>query len=179
MLNGCITVPGNCLKWIRLHRDMDSADEYVESLEADFNSISKFLPLGVDSILDIGCGLAGIDILLSRKYPLAEIHLMDNDGPGANKLSGLWSTMQPYNSREVANEFLAANGITKQIWHDIGTQGLKADLVISFRSWGFHYPLETYGVFGETTIVDIRGDSRFQKIAKIRKGWRCMIQEAA
>ena len=145
-------VPDECLKWIVLHR----THLYVRSIEEDFNGMEPYLPSECSSILDIGCGMAGIDVLLARRYPHAQLHLLDGDGDESNFRGGMKPSMLPFNSRGAADQLLAANGVTKQVWHDIGTQDLKADLVISLLSWGWHYPLETYRVRAKTTIADVR-----------------------
>lgn len=175
-----LLIPDECLPWIGLHRNMKTTTEYEQSLYRDFEGMKSALPEGIESILDIGCGLAGIDILLSKHYPHAEIYLLDADGPESNCRPGFWPTMRPYTSREVANSLLKANGITKQVWHDIGTQDLKADLVISLLSLGFHYPLDAYRVTSKFMLADLRKTQKGTILMEHRKnkGWRCIWETA-
>lgn len=128
--------------------------DYAQSLADDFAMIEPHLPDAVDSILDIGCGLAGIDVYLKRKYPAAHLMLLDSDGAISNV--GLTDAGGAGGSRECAESLLAANGIKPDQWLDIGTdEPLTAGLVISLLSWGFHYPLTAYRVSG-LCIADIR-----------------------
>lgn len=128
--------------------------DYVQSLADDFAIIAPHLPDTVGSILDIGCGLAGIDVYLKRKYPDAHLTLLDSDGVTSNV--GLTDAGGAGGSRECAESLLAANGIKPDRWLNIGTnEPLVADLVISLLSWGFHYPLTAYRVSG-LCIADIR-----------------------
>ena len=165
-----------------LHRThTKTAEEYIESLKSDFEQIEPYLPESVDSILDIGCGMAGIDILLKQKYPEAKLYLLDGDGPKEDWRGGFESEMKPFSSREVATEFLKSNGVTVDRWYDIGTQDIEADLVISLLSWGWHYPLETYKVKAKTIICDNRGEAKGELICPLTmhgklKGHRCRMQ---
>jgi hypothetical protein len=114
--------------------------------------IEPYLPDRVESILDIGCGMAGIDVLLKRKFPHARLELLDGDG-GIGSY-GFTSTIG--NSRKATDALLKANGFECDKWHEVGTkEELQSDLVISLLSWGFHYPLSTYQVKG-FCIADLR-----------------------
>lgn len=157
-----------------MHRTHINPDEYAGDVERDFSQIEPFLPESVDSILDIGCGMAGIDVFLKRKYPDAHLCLLDGDG---EKFGAGWNaTLEPFSSRAIAGKLLNANGITVDRWYDIGTkEKLEADLVISLLSWGFHYPLDTYTVSG-FVICDLRVDRerpRGKVIAETKKYNRC------
>lgn len=145
-------IPEECLPWIKKQRP-DS--DYLKELQEDFAAIEPFLPERVGSILDIGCGMGGISVLLKKKYPEARLELLDGDNAG-DAMYGFNLVCHPYNSREATEAFLKANGVSCGKWHDVGTQEhLKADLVISLISWGFHYPLSTYKVSG-FCVADLR-----------------------
>jgi hypothetical protein len=117
--------------------------------------IEPFLPSNVESILDIGCGMAGIDVFLKRKFPSARLELLDGDGKH-QAAYGFSPDAKPYSSRAATSALLEANGVSCDRWHEAGTkEELKADLVISLLSWGFHYPLSTYKVRG-FCIADLR-----------------------
>lgn len=128
--------------------------DYASEVEADFAQIEPFLPSQASSILDIGCGLAGIDVFLKRKYPGARLTLLDSDGDVA--VYGWGEVNNPYGSRALAEELLMVNGVQVDEWLPAGTKGkLKADLVVSLVAWGFHFPLSTYDVEG-FCIADFR-----------------------
>jgi hypothetical protein len=145
-------VPVECRRYTDLHRP---GGDYALDVAADFAMIEPYLPARVESILDIGCGMCGIDVFLRRKYPLARLELLDSDGD--KPFYGHGAECWPYGNRRAAEALLAANGAGKvDRWHDVGTrETLRADLVVSLLSWGFHYPLSSYRVEG-FCVADIR-----------------------
>lgn len=146
-----LLVPGRCVEWLKIQRP---TGDYQKEILQDFEMIEPFLPEKVDSILDIGCGMGGIDVFLKRKFPHAKLFLLDGDGD--ETFYGFKENCKPYNFRKRTLEFLEANGVVPDGWFDVGTKEvLKADLVVSLISWGFHYPLETYNVEG-FCIADLR-----------------------
>ena len=128
--------------------------KFLASIVEDYRVLVPFLPERVDTILDIGCGMAGIDGLLRRHYPGAKLWLLDGDGDEPR--DGWNQSLNAFSSRAAADELLAANGVSADRWIDVNTKvPLKADLIISLASWGFHYPLKTYDVSGYC-IADLR-----------------------
>lgn len=170
------------LDWALLHRTQCADwNDYVLSVAQDYQQIQPFLPDKVDSILDIGCGLAGIDILLKQKYPAARLRLLDSDGNAENCRGGFDNEMSPFMLRSETERFLEGNGVKVDEWLDVGTkETLSADLIISLYSWGWHYPLETYKVKG-LAIADLRGTAKGKLIAPVivngkHKGNRCAFK---
>lgn len=127
--------------------------EYWNDLRGEYASIRDFLPSSCAAILDIGCGVAGIDVFLAGAYPAAapRICLLDRTRTEAAVFYGFKNKGAFYNSLEVARSLLMANGVPEYSIdlveatdnNDINVSG-KVDLVISLISWGFHYPVETY-----------------------------------
>ena len=170
-------IPEVCKRWISLHRThLQDPYEYGVDCWKDFKEIEPYLPESVNSILDIGCGLAGIDIWLKQKYPEARLILLDSDGDSWG--AGWNQSMRPFTSRQAAESLLFANGVKVDEWKDVGTkEELQAELVISLLSWGFHYPLDTYKVKG-TCIADLRRNReppRGEVIATTDKYSRCLF----
>jgi hypothetical protein len=150
-----VTVPASAVSYLYLHRNGGNKD-WSASFLRDYDEIESYLPARAGRILDIGCGMAGIDVLLKRRYPEAELWLLDGGWKTGAPRAGYHPTMDGFSDREPANELLAANGIAADRWIDIGTtEHLEADLVISLASWGYHYPLSTYHVTGYC-IADLR-----------------------
>ena len=172
-------LPSDAIRWIRMHRTHLKGDletEYWIDVRKDFDQIEPHLPEKISSILDIGCGLAGIDVLLAKRYPYATIALLDGDGDESNWRPGYASTMGPFSSRKVAESVLELNGVRRPLWKDVGTQEvLEADLIISLLSWGFHYPLSTYRTNG-LHITDLRSTLpiKGKVIASTQKYNRCI-----
>jgi SAM-dependent methyltransferase len=140
--------------------------KYGEVLASEFSSMLPYLPPAVDSILDVGSGMGGIDALLNEFYGGdCAVTLLDGiaDPP---EVSQHTST---FNHMEIAREFLAANGVAKVTTIDANDTYSFAprlyDLIISVKAWCFHIPVERYlklvieaCIPGHTTlIVDLRG----------------------
>jgi len=169
-----IVIPQECLKWAELHRP---GADYAESVEGCFRTIEPHLPECVESIIDIGCGIAGIDVHLKHKYPDAHLTLLDSDGDVSN--SGLSEQGGAGGNRKAAEALLSANGIKVDRWLPIGTkEPLHADLIVSLLSWGFHYPLSAYKAKG-LCIADIRhgqkqnGKVIWHALKSDRMVWAC------
>ena len=174
-----VVVPDTAIPFFQRHRNCFKRGGTVNSsLLSDFVMIGPYLPDKVSRILDIGCGMAGIDVLLKRRYPDAELWLLDGDG---NDPRDGWEKSRPeaFSSREEADKLLLANNVIADRWIDINTtEHLKADLVISLASWGYHYPLKTYRVTG-FCIADLRTSEekpRGRIIAAYPKRNRCAWQ---
>jgi len=148
------------------------AREYQKDMEKEFDSIRDFLPRACSSLLDVGCGIAGIDVFLNRHYHTAppRIYLLDKSKVDRR----VWYNFKPsgafYNSLHVAKKLLLDNGVNEKNVvlleanekNEINVDA-EFDLVLSLISWGFHYPLETYldRVYqllsnGGHLIVDVR-----------------------
>lgn len=168
-----VIVPDSARPHIERHR-FAKKDNYVGSLQADYKHILQFLPARAIRILDIGCGMAGIDVLLKRHYPYAELWLLDGDGDEPR--NGWNKRLNAFSSRAAADELLAANGVSADRWIDVNTkEALSADLVISLASWGYHYPLSTYDVTG-FCIADLRRKvepQRGEVVSEYAKRLRC------
>lgn len=173
-----LIVPPSAISYLYLHRN-GGAKDFGASFATDYSVIEPHLPERVDRILDIGCGMAGIDVFLKRRYPGAELWLLDGGWQTGAARDGWNETMSGFSSREVADELLAANGVKADRWIDIGTRELlEADLTVSIASWGFHYPLSTYRVAGYC-IADLRKGKeprRGKVIADYPKRQRCAFR---
>jgi len=127
----------------------------------DFNMIEEWLPARIDNILDIGCGMGGIDILIQRSRNASKIYLIDGDGTG-EKRNGFDAEMKPWNDVREAKQFIAGNVSNCKVYDKTPTRFF-VDLVISLKSWGHHYPIDTYLTLVERSlryygrvILDIR-----------------------
>jgi SAM-dependent methyltransferase len=137
-------------KYIKLQRTnlRDNIESrYYKNVEDDYVGIISHLN-NYTSVLDIGCGIGGIDYFLGHRNPSAEIYLMDTTGTDAKIYYGYQKRGCFYNSLELAKDFLRDNEVENKITV-INVEGKyelpeTVDLVISLISWGFHYPIETY-----------------------------------
>lgn len=156
-------------------------NDYMADMEAEYLDIKNYLPLKATNILDIGCGIGGIDVFLSKHYNSPETTFYCLDKTQTDDIYyGFKEKAAFYNSLDVAREFLSSNGI-KKIYtlsaNDANTieTNEKFDLILSLISWGFHYPVETYLSQayahlqkGGHLIIDIRKNTMgFDKITSV------------
>lgn len=126
---------------------------FREDMEREYAILKPHLPEHAHAILDIGCGVAGIDVLLAKHYrqDKPKIYLLDKTEMPSRVYYGLEQKGCYYNSLDIAKDVLIKNGvapgdvITQEVGNDYGIRfHEKPDLVISLISWGFHYPIATY-----------------------------------
>lgn len=177
-------MPDRCLPLLREQRThyQNHAAEYGTELHRTFDSFSHLLPLIAENVLDIGCGMAGIDVLLGNHFPHADLWLLDKDGTSQTINCGFNERADDfahYHDFIGAFELLSANGIDLNRVRpvDIGSAEFPErdfDVVISLLSWGFHYPIDTYAPIvrpGGVIIADIRkntnGLHKLQKYGRI------------
>ena len=146
-----IAVPSMCLPLLREQRTHYTpgreAEQYSAELERTFEQIKSVAKTPPRRVLDIGCGMAGIDVLIGREWPGCEIHLLDKDGVSPVINAGYHAKpddFSHYHSFDCALALLADNGVNNQIYCHQQLPDIEFDLVISLLSWGFHYPLTTY-----------------------------------
>lgn len=155
---------------------------YESDIKRTYEEIRPFLPPVCQRILDVGSGLGGIDILLSRHYAEAApasgpefaptLHLLDGDeDPPVMNLH-----RETFNSMTVACSFLTTNGIKAERLHCYTPETREFfkpfDLIVSFGSWCFHYPPDVYlrrlldgGAESRDTrfIVDMRAGKQWER----------------
>lgn len=125
--------------------------KFFEDIRVDFQSIKDVLPSKARNILDIGCGIAGIDFFLYQNYQNHEPNLFLLDKEGISDVYyGFEEEASFYNSLDLSREFLNLNGVPKDKIHTINISEddfpseNNLELIISIISWGFHYPVSTY-----------------------------------
>ena len=145
---------------------------YQEDMKNEYLSIKAFLPHNCSAVLDIGCGVAGIDVFIDRHYAdqRPDFYLLDKSRVETSVYYMFNARGAFYNSFDVARELLIENGVAGESIHlleanddnEIMING-RADLVLSLLSWGFHYPVwvyrdRVYDVLGEdgVAILDVR-----------------------
>ncbi len=127
---------------------------FNEDMMGEYESIKSWLPNKCSRILDIGCGVGGIDVLLHRHYNCdgnTEFYLLDKTGINRKVYYGFKKEPAFYNSLDMTEQLLSQNGIHRENIHLLEVTSehhinvpVVVDLVISLSSWGFHYPVSTY-----------------------------------
>ena len=154
---------------------------YMSDMYQIYSDISDFLPKTVENILDIGCGMGGIDLFLYKHYQQeVKIHLLDSHCVDDTINIGFHSNAVDfsfYNDFQLSTDYLSGNGVSID---DINTINIKTqdfpsehkfELIVSLLSWGFHYPLATY--LGE--VFDCLADDGVL-ILDIRDGTEGLIE---
>jgi SAM-dependent methyltransferase len=166
--------------------------EYYDDMVSEFETIKNELPETANNILDIGCGIAGLDLLISRHYDnKVNINLLDKSTTDNDVHYGFEKRGSFYNSLSLSKKVLVENGIQENnIFLQEATNDnainfdKKFDLIISIISWGFHYPIEVYldEVYnklsvGGILIVDVRKESDGLEQLKNKFGEYFVIEE--
>lgn len=108
---------------------------YEASLQNLFNNIEPYLPKECGSILDIGAGLGGVDILLGRHFGGVTVGLLDGiDCPPYTHASNI-----PFSNAAVAKDFHLKNGsqFVNTYW-PAPPPAEHFDLIVSFAAYAFH-----------------------------------------
>ena len=155
-----MTIPGSCIPWIKKQRTQykkDVVKEFIADIENDFNQIKPFLPAEALDILDIGCGVGGIDVLLAKFYGCPMLDLLDSNIE-TPLYYGYKKEAACYNSFEATADLMESNGIFafNLIDKNDGVPEKEYDIVISLLSMGYHYPIDTYKFKTKCFIADVR-----------------------
>jgi SAM-dependent methyltransferase len=147
-------------------------ERFNELIFHEYEQIAPYLAQRVDEVLDIGCGLGAIDVLLERHYHgrVQGYYLVDKTQTEDRVCYGFQDRNEFYNSLVATKQLLMANRLDQSKLHLIEATGSgdlpiegKVDLCVSLVSWGFHYPVRTYLASvkrllrkGGTLILDVR-----------------------
>ena len=116
----------------------------------EFDTFKNFLPKDLKNIMDIGCGLGIIDILLNNFYKnKVNFYLLDKNKIDNKIKYGFSSNYESYNNLNETKNLLLKNEINSGQLNifDVDRKieiNEKMDLVISLKSMGYHYPVDIY-----------------------------------
>jgi len=129
-------------------------EKFALKLLEEYQTMKPYLPTQASRIVDIGSGIAGIDVFLYHHYrhsrPKPDLFLLDKTETTKKIYYGFNQQASYYNSLEVAKLMLISNKINEENIHLISVNSYyeiecsSADLIISLISWGYHYPVSTY-----------------------------------
>lgn len=111
-------------------------------------------------VLDIGCGCAVIDILASASNPSFKFFLLDKQEP-FKKDEFVWFADKHvfYHSWGVVYDLIYSSGLDKQKFKFMNfdeTWPEELDLITSFFSWGFHYPIENEFDYWNKVLLNLK-----------------------
>jgi SAM-dependent methyltransferase len=140
--------------WARTRTPADSrrlGQRYEADLAVELAAFERYLPDTPPTVMDIGCGLGGIDVLISRHYGHeASFVLIDRDEFAPHPYYGFRQIGAAYNSLDETRSFLRSNGVVAESLTTVNVavepfpQDARVDVVLSLLSWGYHYPIEAY-----------------------------------
>ena len=121
-----------------------------ELFKDELKTFQNFLPKNIKNIMDIGCGLGIIDILLDQLYKGdPNFFLLDKNKVDRKIKYGFSSNYESYNDLNETKNLLLNNkiSINRINIFDVDKKieiNKNIDLVISLKSMGYHYPIEEY-----------------------------------
>lgn len=167
-----IEIPENVQRYIAAlderKREIGRLDRYRKRIADEYNRLSPYLPSNIRALVDIGCGLGGIDIPICRFHHVESVHLIDGDGRGQQKQLGYSETVKAWSDVHFAVKMVSANNQNPHLainhfYPASLPRKIPCDCLISMKSWGHHYPISIYLefvrqslIFDGTLVVDIR-----------------------
>ena len=136
--------------FINFNQTKDIASEAENLFKSEMDTFKEFLPKNVKNIMDIGCGLGIINVLLNKFYnDKTSFYLLDKNRIDKKIKYGFSSNYESYNDLNETKQILLENNISENrlFLFDVEKEisiDAKIDLVISLKSMGYHYPFETY-----------------------------------
>ena len=130
------------------NQDLEKITE--ELFLKELNTFKNFLPNSVNTIMDIGCGLGIINIYLNKFFEKKPIFfLLDKNRIDRKIKYGFSLNYESYNDLNETKNILLENEINSACVYlfDVERQfqiDKKIDLVISLKSMGYHYPINSY-----------------------------------
>lgn len=161
------------------------ARAYSDDMHNEFETFKAYLPDRIQTALDIGCGVAGIDVLLAKHFNFkAELFLLDKTAIDKKVYYLFEEKGSNYNSLKTAQDLLELNGVpSDMVYTQEATDDNEIlfketfDLVLSLISWGFHYPIKTYleEVYehmhsGSLLIIDVRNGTDGEDLLRQKFG---------
>jgi SAM-dependent methyltransferase len=129
-----------------------TSEDYQLEKQNSFNIVNHYLKTPPSTILDIGCGFAFESRMFSKKHN-TKIWLLDGDVEENtdNKREirfGSTESMAFYNKLADIKQVLDQDNIKDYVLLDVNNYTIpteqKFDLICSWFSCGFHYPIDTY-----------------------------------
>ena len=116
----------------------------------ELETFKAFLPASAENIMDIGCGLGIINIYLNKFFEKkSNFFLLDKSRIDKKINYGFSSNYESYNDLNETKNILLENDVDSGCIYLFDVEkkfqiNKKIDLVISLKSMGYHYPINTY-----------------------------------
>ncbi|MEN0087220.1 MAG: hypothetical protein AAF737_02175 [Pseudomonadota bacterium] len=131
----------------------DIAQRYFAEMGDIFSATAPHIPEKTSSVMDIGCGLAGLQVFAHRHLAAnnPRIYLLDRTQLEDKVWYHFKERSAFYNSLALARDTLTRNGVPDGSITTIEAPAdgkipvvEPVDLIVSTASWGFHYPIGLY-----------------------------------
>jgi SAM-dependent methyltransferase len=171
----------SALQYLQRHKGDDyNPDRQVVRAVKQFELLKPILEkYSIQSMLDIGCGLAIASILIARHLNLKYLGLMDGDGTG-EIFHDFRENGRAWNDVSIAEGLARANlddMCRVEAFYPLPDLQIKyLDAIVSFKSWGTHYPIGEYIPLahsalnpGGVIVVDLKPDDGIFQGAQITR----------
>ena len=120
-------------------------------IEKEFNLFKNHIPKNIKTVMDIGCGLGLINILLNNNFKnINEFYLLDKNIIDHKIKYGFSINYESYNNLLATKKTLELNNIDENkinlidVNKNYHIKEKSIDVVISLVSMGYHYPISNY-----------------------------------
>jgi len=120
-------------------------------IEREFNLFKNHIPKNIKTVMDIGCGLGLINILLNNNFKnINEFYLLDKNIIDHKIKYGFSINYESYNNLLATKKTLKLNNIDENkinlidVNKNYHIKEKSIDLIISLVSMGYHYPISNY-----------------------------------
>ena len=124
---------------------------YRAKMGQDWAQLAPHLPHEAAMVMDLGCGIAGIDEFVWDKYQatLRRLCLVDQEGESRHIHYGFSDSPSHYNHLGLSKDYLMELGVPSDIVEcvnidDTALPDSDFDVILSLVAWGFHFPIATY-----------------------------------
>ena len=133
----------------RLQLTSSTENDYLNTCISEYNLFQNFIKTP-KTILELGCGLGRMSIFLNSQLQNSDIHYILADSTSNVKIPSYgWNANEGYyNDLNLTELFSKNHGMENFEIFDLKNDNIERlndiDLIMSFLSVGFHYPIENY-----------------------------------
>lgn len=121
---------------------------YEEKVLKNWKRLAFNLDLfNLEKVVNVGCGIATIDLLVSQYNPNTSFYLVDKNEYQEPTGRYFEEVHSGYNSWSVVEDAISTTGLDRNRFNFLSPDDAwpeQVDLVMSTYSWCWHYPKETY-----------------------------------
>lgn len=140
-----VALPPEVAQWLHLQRTLkgQSDAERLQQIRDDVDVLDRFFNLRPKRLLDFGCGLGIASVIMSRRWPDAELFSVDGSGPPVARGGMMPKSEVPWNDLNLTKSVVAMNPGRITVYDLSETNRLPTDIdtVVSMCASGWHWPL--------------------------------------